>query len=213
MKNTSSRPEGASRHEVMSSVKNDVLLPDSVRDYIKEHSLERIISTALNTVIYQMPEDPFAQLAEELSKSSSSSPYLNSLSADCTAPRRELRFDVVVATRGVRIRIHNLSMRPALLPSVEESAEAARDKAKQAQEEEKLITFLQDFFATAFGDAYVDDYLTFHERCSGLSAAPLPGGVSVDLLTATLALTNELHEVGASALDIGSLEFLQRVLS
>ena len=39
-----------------SGVRNDVLLPDAVRQYIIEHKLEKVVTSALNRVILQMPQ-------------------------------------------------------------------------------------------------------------------------------------------------------------
>ena len=71
-----------------SGVRNDVLLPDAVRQYIIEHKLEKVVTSALNRVILQMPQDPYARLAEELSKSSFSVPRYAFLRPDASKPRR-----------------------------------------------------------------------------------------------------------------------------
>eukprot|EP00933_Yihiella_yeosuensis_P074662 TRINITY_DN83650_c0_g1_i1.p1 TRINITY_DN83650_c0_g1~~TRINITY_DN83650_c0_g1_i1.p1 ORF type:complete len:570 (+),score=117.45 TRINITY_DN83650_c0_g1_i1:95-1711(+) len=198
------------------TIKKETLLPDAVRDYTKNHDLENVITTALNNVIQKMPEDPYAFLAEELSKSSNSAPRLESLEPDSTVPRRELRFDVVVATRGVRVRIHSLSLGTALFPTPEaadgEEAEDEPDEVK-AQEWEKLIAWIQDFFTNSFGNSVVDEYLAFHERCEGISSAPLPGKADVDVSRVTVSLTNELLTAGASAMDMTPMDFMQRLLS
>mmetsp|Transcript_18991 Transcript_18991/g.35615 ORF Transcript_18991/g.35615 Transcript_18991/m.35615 type:complete len:498 (-) Transcript_18991:106-1599(-) len=187
--------------KAVSGIRNDVLLPDAVRDYIVEHNLEKVVTSALNCVIQHMPEDPYARLAEELSKSSISAPRFVTLRPDTSVPRRLLQFHVVVATRGVNIRIHRLRLGDALLP-------AEKDNNLQGKDEEKMITGLQEYFATAFHDVYVDDFVSLHEKCVGFSAH-FPGLES----PATLALTNQLLDAGAAAMDLGCLEFLQHALS
>jgi len=205
-----------------SGVRNDVLLPDAVRVYVKEHKLESIVTKSLNRIIQEMPEDPYAGLAQLLSQSSTSAPRLAALRPDATVPREKLCFDIVVATRGVRVRIYSLNLEDSLkaIPEPKDGEEAAdeappaeTDSKKKVQELEKLISFLQDFFVKAFGDTYVDDYLSFHERCAGLSAAPLPGGVAVDIRRATVSMTNQLLDASLNSLKLTPLAFLQRALS
>mmetsp|Transcript_91665 Transcript_91665/g.163141 ORF Transcript_91665/g.163141 Transcript_91665/m.163141 type:complete len:543 (-) Transcript_91665:82-1710(-) len=206
-----------------SGIRNDMLLPDAVRTYVTEHKLESVVTKALNTVIQQMPEEPFAALAQELSQSSKSAPRLCALRPDTTLPRENLRFDIVVVTRGVRVRIYSLALQGSLeaVPEPKEEEEEAAEEApppetdnkKKVQELEKLISFLQDFFVKGFGDVYVDDFLSFHERCDGISGAPLPGGIAVDVQRATVSITNQLLDSGACSLKLTPLAFLQRALS
>lgn len=164
--------------ESSSGIRNDVLLPDSVREYISEHRLEKVVTSALNCVIQHMPEDPYARLAEELSKSSIS----------------------------VNIRIHKLSLGHALCP-------AHSDAGVQGRDEEKLVFAVQDFFARSFQDVYVDDFLSLHEKCIGMAAHCLGTSEEHLELAASLALTNQLLDAGAAAMNMGSLDFLQHALS
>lgn len=192
--------------ESSSGIRNDVLLPDSVREYISEHRLEKVVTSALNCVIQHMPEDPYARLAEELSKSSISAPRFVALRPDTSVPRKWLQFYVVVATRGVNIRIHKLSLGHALCP-------AHSDAGVQGRDEEKLVFAVQDFFARSFQDVYVDDFLSLHEKCIGMAAHCLGTSEEHLELAASLALTNQLLDAGAAAMNLGSLDFLQHALS
>eukprot|EP00930_Biecheleria_cincta_P047266 TRINITY_DN32728_c0_g1_i1.p1 TRINITY_DN32728_c0_g1~~TRINITY_DN32728_c0_g1_i1.p1 ORF type:complete len:575 (+),score=111.64 TRINITY_DN32728_c0_g1_i1:51-1775(+) len=212
-----------------SGVRKDVLLPDAVRKYLLDHKLESVVTCALNSVVENMPVDPYAALADELSRSSTSAPRLTALSPDTSVPRSEIQFQVVVVTRGVRIRIHTMAFARALAapsaPASEAGDEPAADAASgsgkpenerrisKLQAQEKLVAFLQDFFSKSFGDACVDDYLTFHERCSGLSGAPMSDETPLDVSRATVFLTNELLYCGAAALNTTCLPYMQRVLS
>jgi len=179
-----------------SGLRNDVLLPDAVRQYIVEHKLEKVVTSALNRVILQMPEDPYARLAEELSKSSFSVPRFQHLRPDASKARKTLTFHVVVASRGVSIRIHKMSLGDAI-HMVDGT-------------EEHWISFLQDFFAKAFGDIYVDEYLSFHEKCyEHLLGAP----DGTDLLKVTQALTNQLLLAGAASCNLDVFSFIQHCLT
>lgn len=179
-----------------SGIRNDVLLPDAVRQYIIEHKLEKVVTSALNRVILQMPEDPYARLAEELSKSSFSVPRFMHLRPDASKPRKQLNFHVVVASRGVNIRIHKLTMGDVF--HVEDGSE------------ERWISFLQDFFEKSFGEIYVDDYLSLDEHCGELIAGA-PG--EVDELKTTMSLTNQLLMAGAAATNNDVLSFIQHCLN
>lgn len=212
-----------------SGVKKDVLLPDAVRKYLLDHKLESVVTSALNSVVENMPADPYAALADELSKSSTSAPRLSSLSPDTSVPRDEMQFQVVVSTRGVRVRVHTMAFGQALsapsAPASEAGDEPAADAASASekkesekrihriQAQEKLIAFFQDFFSKSFGDAGVDDYMNFHERCSGLSGAPKSDETLLDVSRATVFLTNELLLAGAAALNSTCLSYSQRILS
>ncbi|CAE7515903.1 unnamed protein product [Symbiodinium natans] len=153
-----------------------------------------------------MPEDPYARLAEELSKSSISAPRFVALRPDTSVPRKLLQFYVVVATRGVNIRIHKLSLGSALCP-------AHSDASVQGRDEEKLVSAVQEYFVRSFQDVYVDDFLSLHEKCSGLVAHCLGTSEEHLELAASLALTNQLLDAGAAAMNMGSLDFLQHAVS
>jgi len=111
-------------------VRNDVLLPDGVRQYILDHKLEKVVTDALNHVIQVMPGDPYACLAETLSKSCGAAPRLLALNLDASVPRSDLQFDVVVATRGVRIRIGTIVLAGALSTPVADEAAEGEDEAE-----------------------------------------------------------------------------------
>eukprot|EP00439_Symbiodinium_sp_Y106_P002772 s6468_g1.t1 len=172
-----------------------------VREYISEHKLEKVVTSALNCVIQHMPEDPYARLAEELSKSSISAPRYVALRPDTSVPRKLLQFYVVVATRGVNIRIQKLCLGHVL-------CQAHGDAGVQGRDEEKL-----DYFARSFQDVYVDDFLSLHEKCIGVAAHCLGTAEEHLELAASLALTNQLLDAGAAAMNLGSLDFLQHALS
>ncbi|CAE7337786.1 unnamed protein product, partial [Symbiodinium pilosum] len=152
-----------------------------------------------------MPEDPYARLAEELSKSSISAPRFVALRPDSSVPRKMLQFYVVVATRGVNVRIHKLSLGHLLLPNRPEATSQGRD-------EEKMVASVQDFFSGSLQDVYVDDFLSLHEKCSGLASCLGSSDESLEL-SLTASLSNQLLDAGAAAMNLGSFEFLQHALS
>lgn len=88
---------------------NDVLLPDDVRGYIMQHSIDKTMVTILNDVVKAMPKDPLEQIVCDLAKLSTSPPTFVAFERDLVAPPAELRFHVLVAVRGVKVRLHSLS--------------------------------------------------------------------------------------------------------
>ncbi|CAK8997531.1 unnamed protein product [Durusdinium trenchii] len=177
-----------------SGIRNDVLLPDAVKDYIIEHKLEKVVTTALNRVILQMPEDPYARLAEELSKSSFSVPRFAHLRPDASRARNRLTFHVVVASHGVNIRIHSITMGEAI--TVEEGTE------------ERWLAFLQDFFQKSFGNLHVDEYISLEEHIGDLTGAPGP----LEAPKVGLSLCNQLLLAAAASTNLDVLAFLQHCL-
>ncbi|CAJ1366042.1 unnamed protein product, partial [Effrenium voratum] len=65
----------------------------------------------------------------------------------------------------------------------------------------------QEFFAQSFGSLHVDGFLEIHERCT-MKDPPQ----EVDQEVVTLALTNQLLEAAAAAMNLDVLGFLQHVL-
>lgn len=203
------------------------LLPDEVQCYIREHAIDQRVTTVLNDIIKQRPADPLGHLAEELAKRSSSVPCFSAIRLDAAAPRAELRFDVVVSTRGVNARLHSFSLGEALFspeePKEEEEGaipeggaavpDEAEQQAQRRREWEAAAAFAQKFLHGAFAGVSVDDFLGFHERCEGLAASPAPGGFVVNVPRATAVLTDELLLAAARSLDATRLEFMQRLLS
>jgi len=123
-------------------LKKDVLLPDAVRGYLKDHktpeglTLDEAVIAALNNVLRDLPDDPFGHVAEDLAKHCWSAPRLVALRRDGASPRPELRFNVLANVRGARVCVHSFSLKGVLFPSFEfpgssrlESKDVAETKA------------------------------------------------------------------------------------
>eukprot|EP00913_Durusdinium_trenchii_P015954 g14992.t1 len=210
-----------------SGIRNDVLLPDAVKDYIIEHKLEKVVTTALNRVILQMPEEIGKSWArsrysdggfKELSKSSFSVPRFAHLRPDASRARNRLTFHVVVASRGVNIRPLGLQqLQPASLLSpflLSESYQGIHSitmgEAITVEEgtEERWLAFLQDFFQKSFGNLHVDEYISLEEHIGDLTGAPGP----LEAPKVGLSLCNQLLLAAAASTNLDVLAFLQHCL-
>lgn len=198
-------------------LKNDNLLPDTVRGYVEKHRIDLIVTDALNDVVKHLPEDPMGHLAVHIAKGSGSAPRFAAMRRDDMAPASDLRFDIIVKVRGVRVSVHTFSFKGKLydvdeeIPADEEDLALKREKAQNHQQ--KVADFLEKYFISSFGDVPVDDYLTFGDRCAGLANLPCGPGETVNMVRATAAFTVELLVAAARASDSTTLDFLQQVLA
>lgn len=221
-------------------MKNDVLLPHGVRNYLEKHKLDDAISTALEGVLRNQPEDPLGYIAEEMSHRSFASPGFSRIEFNGTSPDvNDLIFDIYMSVRGVPARMNSMNLGPCLLkvavPSsgsedgeggaaaAEEAARlkqakdaAAGDLAAQARRQrarERLIRFVEKNFNEGFAESSVDDFLYFQDRCASLiKGVPLPEGMApVSPMELSSVLLEALLVSCCRALDTTVLDFLRRV--
>lgn len=207
-------------------MKNEVLLPERVREYLKEHHIQGVITSALNKLLTKLPEDPFSSLAEDLAEHCVSAPELVALRRDREIPRGEIRFDVVVSVRGVRARVHSFVLQKELVPALCKdisTGDAAHDLAENVAREEKLVAFLEEWFRESLGGTSVDCFLSFYDTVSeGLALADLGEAKEegeeeeskvFDVPRTSSLLVDELLVAASNATDTTSLGFLQQLLS
>jgi hypothetical protein len=201
-------------------LKNEVLLPDAVRDYLNGHRIDEVVSAAMNDVTKRMPPDPLGHLAEILAvPAKNTPPRLVELRIDCSRPLKDLRFDIIAVIQGARVTVGTVCFEGVLFKKQvkdDDGAEAAAvgdyQKGRDQERQWRLAKFVQDFFEESFDGSSVDDYASYHGRCAGLAKAPLPGeGYEVDLPRATAALTDALLDGCARSLNITRVEFVRRL--
>jgi len=202
-----------------------VLLPDEVRKYIRDHGIDVAITSVLNGVIKDMPADPMERIVCEVARHSAAPPSFLALKRDPSSPPTDLKFDLFVAARGQRVRLHLLALGSCLVPVKDgasrsaskeaepDPAEVALQRLRKIGEVTRLQSFVEDFFAQAFGQSFVDDFLGFRSRCAGLADAPCPGGFTFEVGRATATLTEELLVAATLATSTTRLEYLQQQLS
>lgn len=134
------RPAGGG-NAGMPPLKKEELLPNEVRIYLKKHSLDEVVTTALNRVLKKLPQDPVASVVKDLSSRCTAAPSFDSLRQDCsTGP---LHFDIVLSIRGTRVAVHSLDFQDILLPPPAEepppqpSAQPTPRKESKAPKESK----------------------------------------------------------------------------
>lgn len=192
-------------------VKNDVLLPHGVRNYLEKHKLDGAIATALEGVLRKMPVDPLGYIAEDLSHRSVASPSWHRIEHDGACDTTDMVFDIYVAVRGVPARMNKMNLGPSLLQDQAageaEPAVPARDLAAQARRQrkrERLIGHLERRFEELFGGVSIDEYLGLQQRCLVfLSEVPYIAEVFTRLFEALLISC-------VWSLDTTKLEFLRR---
>lgn len=205
------------------NVRRDELLPDEVRSYIQVHKIDHVVTDALNNVIKHQPTDPIGHFATEIAKRASAAPRFAAVRLDVAAPRCEMRFDVVMAIRGIRVRIRSFNFAKALLreqtegevPDVDSHTPGSAKLAVEAdrqREEEAAANFVDQLFDKVLTNTSVYDFLSFPGRCKDLATMPPPNGKNVDALGAIGHLMDELLLASVQALHISVLDFLQSLL-
>lgn len=60
------------------------LVPHDIKAYIERYQLEDYLNKALNTVLVEMPQDPFSTMAVKLLESNSANPIIDHIQASET---------------------------------------------------------------------------------------------------------------------------------
>eukprot|EP00928_Gymnodinium_smaydae_P100178 TRINITY_DN9767_c0_g3_i1.p1 TRINITY_DN9767_c0_g3~~TRINITY_DN9767_c0_g3_i1.p1 ORF type:complete len:592 (-),score=138.80 TRINITY_DN9767_c0_g3_i1:189-1964(-) len=170
-------------------LKNEVLLPEEVRNYLNEHKIDEVVAAALSGLVSRMPVDPIGHVASEIAVAAADAqapPRLAELRPDCGAAAPEdLRFDVVILVGGIRAAVGSVQFagnlyEPPPPPAEDAAADAAEDEAaaaatpsaaERARARRRLSDFLLEFFQKHFAGASVYDL-------AGLHSVDAPAGQS-----------------------------------
>lgn len=195
-------------------MKNEVLLPEQVRVYLKEHKLQEAVTAELNELVKTLPPDPYGVLAEEFAKRAVSPPQFVGFRRQDPWQDNQLQFFIVVSIRGFPVRVHSMTLSSDLFgkpepPQENEDQEEPNEPEAAEPVDDKIGEFLLEFGVNSLEGQSVDGFLTLHERCNQLSEFEY--GCDLPRLTATLS--DHLLQASANAMNKSPLGFLQYLLT
>lgn len=144
-------------------MKNEVLLPENVRQYLEDHKLQEAVTSALNGLLKTLPSDPYGVLAEEFAKRAVSPPQFVGFCRQDPWQDDQLKFFIVVSVRGFPVRVHSmsLSIEPFGKPEEPEGdgeAEEGAEKPAGESVEEKVGEFIKEFGKSCLEGQSVDAF-------------------------------------------------------
>jgi hypothetical protein len=196
-------------------MKNEVLLPEQVQQYLEEHKLQEAVTSALNGLLKTLPSDPYGVLAEEFAKRAVSPPQFVGFRRQDPWQDDQLKFFIVVSIRGFPVRVHSMALSSELFGMPEPPQEGADQTEGDPQVEDagsvqsKIGDFILEFGQAALEGQSVDAFLTLHERCNQLSEFEY----GCDLPAVTAMLSDHLLQASANSMNKSPLGFLQYLLT
>lgn len=196
-------------------MKNEELLPEKIRKYIKQHDLHHNVTQVLNQLLEEMPDDPFGHLVEVFAKKAVESPCFQVIRI-MPLMSGDFHIECVVKIRGMMIRPHEGVVAAScfeLHPLQEEQTPAEGEGEAAPETVEKAL-----LDASGFADGPLTKFI---EGCSFEEAVKLHGLVIRAVETErrlirpddiVVSVVGHCFQAAANASNMSSLQFIQGLL-